>query len=208
MSDLEIIAVIVNILGVWLTARRIRWCWPVSVLAVLLYAWIFYQAKLYSDTLLQGIFALLQGYGWWRWSQGGLTNGKVRVARLPLREGLLGLLFGALGAVLLGALMYSFTDAAVPWLDALLTAFSLVASVWAARKYVFSWWLWIVLDCLYVGLFLFKDLRLTAALYAGFVLLAVYGLRAWQQDLAHQEQQPATDTDAFADGSTAGDPIR
>ncbi|RON40954.1 MULTISPECIES: nicotinamide riboside transporter PnuC [Pseudomonas] len=208
MSDLEIIAVLLNILGVWLTARRIRWCWPVSVLAVLLYAWIFYQAKLYSDTLLQGIFALLQGYGWWRWSQGGLTHGKVRVARLPLREGLLGLLFGALGAVLLGALMYSFTDAAVPWLDALLTAFSLVASVWAARKYVVSWWLWIVLDCLYVGLFLFKDLRLTAALYAGFVLLAVYGLRAWQQDLAHQEQQPATDTDAFADGSTAGDPIR
>jgi nicotinamide mononucleotide transporter len=208
MSDLEIIAVLLNILGVWLTARRIRWCWPVSVLAVLLYAWIFYQAKLYSDTLLQGIFALLQGYGWWRWSQGGLTHGKVRVARLPLRKGLLGLLFGALGAVLLGALMYSFTDAAVPWLDALLTAFSLVASVWAARKYVVSWWLWIVLDCLYVGLFLFKDLRLTAALYAGFVLLAVYGLRAWQQDLAHQEQQPATDTDAFADGSTAGDPIR
>jgi biotin operon repressor len=71
MSDLEIIAVPLNILGVWLTARRIRWCWPVSVLAVLPYAWIFYQAKLYSDTLLQGIFALLQGYGWWRWSQGG-----------------------------------------------------------------------------------------------------------------------------------------
>jgi nicotinamide mononucleotide transporter len=208
MSDLEIIAVLLNILGVWLTARRIRWCWPVSVLAVLLYAWIFYQAKLYSDTLLQGIFALLQGYGWWRWSQGNLADGKVRLARLPLREGLLGLLSGALGAVLLGALMYGFTDAAVPWLDALLTAFSLVASVWAARKYVVSLWLWIVLDCLYVGLFLFKDLRLTAALYAGFVFLAVYGLRAWQQDLAHQEQQPATDTDAFADGSTAGDPIR
>ena len=208
MSDLEIIAVLLNILGVWLTARRIRWCWPVSVLAVLLYAWIFYQAKLYSDTLLQGIFALLQGYGWWRWSQGGLSRGKVRVARLPLREGLLGLLFGALGAVLLGALMDGFTDAAVPWFDAVLTAFSLVASVWAARKYVVSWWLWIVLDCLYVGLFLFKELRLTAALYAGFVLLAVYGLRAWQQDLAHQEQQPATDIDAFADGSTAGDPIR
>lgn len=208
MSDLEIIAVLLNILGVWLTARRIRWCWPVSVLAVLLYAWIFYQAKLYSDTLLQGIFALLQGYGWWRWSQGGLTHGKVRVARLPLREGLLGLLFGALGAVLLGALMHRFTDAAVPWFDALLTAFSLVASVWAARKYVVSWWLWIVLDCLYVGLFLFKDLRLTAALYAGFVLLAVYGLRAWQQDLARQERQPDADDNGFAAGSTAGEPIR
>ncbi|KIH82815.1 Ribosyl nicotinamide transporter, PnuC-like [Pseudomonas batumici] len=103
MSTLEIIAVLVNVLGVWLTARRIRWCWPVGVVAVLLYAWIFYDAKLYSDTLLQGIFAVLQGYGWWRWSQGELSEGKVHVARLSWREGLLGLLCGALGAGVLPA---------------------------------------------------------------------------------------------------------
>lgn len=188
MSTLEIIAVLVNVLGVWLTARRIRWCWPVSVVAVLLYAEIFYEAKLYSDMLLQVIFAFLQGYGWWRWSTGGLDQGKVHVGRIAPGEALLGLLVGVLGAVLLGSLMATFTDAAVPWLDASLTAFSLVASVWAARKYVASWWLWIVLDVVYVGMYLFKDLHLTAGLYAGFVLLALYGLRAWTRDL--REQQP------------------
>lgn len=193
MSTLEIIAVLFNILGVWLTARRIRWCWPVSVVAVLLYAWIFYQAKLYSDTLLQGIFALLQGYGWWRWSQGGMALGKVRVGRLPWREAWLGLAGGLLGALLLGSLMSRYTDAAVPWVDSTLTAFSLVASVWAARKYVASWWLWIALDLAYVGLFLFKDLQLTAALYAGFVVLAIYGLRTWRQDLQRQEQRVPID---------------
>ncbi|MDP0995797.1 nicotinamide mononucleotide transporter family protein, partial [Klebsiella pneumoniae] len=50
---------------VWLTAQRVRWCWPVSVVAVLLYAWIFFDVKLYSDMLLQLVFAALQGYGWW-----------------------------------------------------------------------------------------------------------------------------------------------
>lgn len=189
MSTLEIIAVIVNVLGVWLTAQRIRWCWPVSVVAVLLYAWIFYDAKLYSDTLLQGIFAVLQGYGWWRWSRGDVDQGKVHVARLPVREGWLGLIAGVLGAILLGSLMVTFTDAAVPWLDSLLTAFSLVASVWAARKYVVSWWLWIALDTVYVGMYLFKDLQLTAALYAGFVVLAFYGARAWKRDLERQESR-------------------
>jgi nicotinamide mononucleotide transporter len=189
VSTLEIIAVIVNVLGVWLTAQRIRWCWPVSVVAVLLYAWIFYDAKLYSDTLLQGIFAVLQGYGWWRWSRGDVDQGKVHVARLPVREGWLGLIAGVLGAILLGSLMVTFTDAAVPWLDSLLTAFSLVASVWAARKYVVSWWLWIALDTVYVGMYLFKDLQLTAALYAGFVVLAFYGARAWKRDLERQESR-------------------
>jgi nicotinamide mononucleotide transporter len=190
VSHLEIIAVLVNVLGVWLTARRIRWCWPVGVVAVLLYAWIFYDAKLYSDTLLQGVFACLQGYGWWRWSRGGLDQGKVHPLPLRLREALGGLAAGALGGVALGALMAGFTDAALPWLDAQLASFSLVASVWAARKYIASWWLWIVLDVLYVGLYWSKDLPLTAVLYAGFVGLAIYGWRAWQHDLASFAGQP------------------
>jgi nicotinamide mononucleotide transporter len=191
MSTLEIVAVIINILGVWLTAQRIRWCWPVGVLAVLLYAWIFYEARLYSDMLLQVVFAFLQGYGWWCWSKGGLDQGKVHVTRLSVRDAVLSLLVGALCAVLLGSLMATFTDAVVPWLDASLTAFSLVASVWAARKYVASWWLWIVLDCVYVAMYLHNELPLTAGLYVGFVVLAFYGYRAWRRDLLSQEAQGA-----------------
>ncbi|CTP84808.1 nicotinamide riboside transporter PnuC [Xanthomonas graminis] len=180
MSPLELLAVLVNLLGVWLTARRVRWCWPVNVVAVLLYAWLFYQWKLYSDMLLQGVYVVLQGYGWWRWSQGRRDHGKVQVGPLPRREGVLSLLAGAAGALSLGWLMHRHTDAALPWLDAGLSAFSLVASVWAARKRIANWTLWIVLDSLYVGVFVYKGLYPTAALYAGFVLLAIYGLRLWQ----------------------------
>lgn len=189
MSALEIIAVIVNVLGVWLTARRIRWCWPVNVVAVLLYAWIFFSVKLYSDMLLQLVFVVLQFYGWWQWSQGGSDYGKVRVERLPLATAVTSCLAGAVGAFALGWAMHTHTDAALPWLDAALTAFSLVASFWAARKYVASWWLWIILDVVYTGVFLYKALYLTAGLYAGFVVLAIYGLLAWQREL--HEQPPA-----------------
>ncbi|GLK90367.1 nicotinamide riboside transporter PnuC [Pseudomonas turukhanskensis] len=194
MSALEIVAVLFNVVGVWLTAQRIRWCWPVSVVAVLLYAWIFYDVKLYSDLLLQLIFAVLQGYGWWRWSTGRVDAGKVRVERLPLRTAVLSLLAGVVGALTLGSVMHYLTDASIPWADAALTSFSLVASVWAARKYVASWWLWIVLDTLYVGMYWYKDLYPTAGLYAAFVLLAIYGLRAWQKDLRTQDQQPPANT--------------
>jgi nicotinamide mononucleotide transporter len=183
MSPLELLAVLVNVLGVWLTARRVRWCWPVNVVAVLLYAWLFYQWKLYSDMLLQVVYVVLQAYGWWRWSQGRLDDGKVHVGPLPRREGALSLLAGAAGAALLGWVMHCCTDAALPWLDAALSAFSLVASFWAARKRIANWGLWIVLDCVYVGVFVYKGLYPTAALYAGFVVLAVYGLRLWQADL-------------------------
>ena len=183
MSPLEIIAVLVNVVGVWLTARRTPWCWPVGVAAVLLYVWIFYDVKLYSDMLLQLVFAGMQGYGWWRWQTGRIDHGKVRIERLPVRLAVNSLLLGALISAALGAGMAHYTDAALPWLDATLTGFSLVASYWAARKFIASWWLWIILDALYTGLYYYKDLALTAVLYAGFILLAIYGLRAWQRDL-------------------------
>lgn len=191
MSPLEITAVVVNALGVWLTTRRTLWCWPVGLLGVLLYGWIFFEVKLYSDMLLQLVFALLQGYGWWRWKTGQAGSGKIRVERLALGQLRSGLAVGALGGLALGLLMHMLTDAALPWLDAQLTAFSLVASLWAARKQLASWWLWIALDAIYVGLYAVRGLPLTAGLYAAFVVLAALGLRDWGAALAEQERAGA-----------------
>ena len=70
--------------------------------------------------------------------------------------------------------------AALPWLDATLMSYSLVASWWQARKHIVSWWLWIAVDLVYVGEYFYKGLRPTAVLYAGLVALAALGLRAWK----------------------------
>ncbi|APP01340.1 nicotinamide mononucleotide transporter [Xanthomonas perforans] len=180
MSLLESIAVVINLLGVWLTARRIRWCWPVGIVAVALYAWLFYQWKLYSDMLLQGVYVLTQLYGWWHWQPGNAADTRIRPLPMPSAERWLSLGIGAAFAAALGAYMHYRTDAVLPWLDAALASFSLVASVWAARKRIANWVLWIVLDCVYVGVFISKGLYPTALLYAGFVALAVYGWHSWK----------------------------
>lgn len=143
MSLLESIAVVINLLGVWLTARRIRWCWPVGIVAVALYAWLFYQWKLYSDMLLQGVYVLTQLYGWWHWQRGTAADTRIRPLPMPHAELWVSLGIGALFAAALGAYMHHRTDAVLPWLDAALASFSLVASVWAARKRIANWVLWI-----------------------------------------------------------------
>jgi len=180
MSLLEIVAVIVSIAGVWLTTLRRPLCWPVGLASVLLYAKVFLDAKLYSDLLLQGFFAGMIVYGWHRWRRGALeAGGVVSVERVPPRDWIIGTAAGGVGTILLGYLMARFTDAAVPWLDAGLTSFSLVAQYWTARRWIETWWLWIVVDIVYTGLFLYKELYLTAGLYALFVGLAVRGLLSW-----------------------------
>lgn len=179
MSALEIAAVIVSALGVWLTIRRNPACWPVNLLAVVLYGRVFFEARLYSDTLLQGMFGLFALYGWWCWRRGLGGEGKISIDRLAWVAGLWGVGAGILGSLLLGFAMARYTDAAMPWLDATLTSFSLVGQFWAARKYIASWWLWIVVDVVYCGLYLSRELYLTAGLYAFFVYLAALGLRDW-----------------------------
>jgi nicotinamide mononucleotide transporter len=87
--------------------------------------------------------------------------------------------------------MARYTDAALPHMDAALTAFSLVAQWWSTRKYLENWMLWIVVDILYTGIFVYKNLYLTAGLYAFFVILAVLGLRSWRKALAEQQSSEA-----------------
>ena len=177
---LETAGVIATLLGIWLTTQRLLICWPVVLAADFLYLIVFFHAGLYSDALLQVFFVVFTLYGWWHWWRGVKAEGEVRVVPLNLRGWLVGLAAGAVGAVLLGWLMER-VGAALPHLDAALTSYSLVASWWGARKHIANWWLWIAVDLIYIGEYLYKDLRLTALLYGGLVILAVLGLRDWRR---------------------------
>ncbi|MEI7036213.1 nicotinamide riboside transporter PnuC [Fulvimonas yonginensis] len=192
MDAVEFIGALLSAWAVWLTARRRPWCWPVGFASVLVYGWIFVGAKLYSDALLQGAFAALIVYGWVRWLGHLDSDGRVTIARLPARLLALHVLVGGAGALALGYAMHRWTDAALPWLDAALTAFSLVAQWWQGRRHVAAWWLWIVVDVIYVGEYVYKDLLITAVLYAGFVVLAAIGLRDWRRAQALPQAQPAS----------------
>ncbi len=186
MPWFEMLAALVSVAAVWLTTQRHPWCWPVGLLSVLLYAWVFVGARLYSDMLLQGVFAVAIVYGWNRWLHHLGDDGLVRVARLPRRLAWLHIAIGAIGALALGWFMHRHTNAALPWLDSTLAAYSMVAQWWGIRRHTAVWWMWIAVDLVYVGVYAYKELFITAVLYAGFLLLAVAGLRAWKQAAATQ----------------------
>jgi len=186
MSPLEVTAFIVSVLGVWLTTARSLWNYPFSLLSVALYGLIFFQVKLYADMALQEIFALTLLYGLYEWLRGRSASGEIVVTRIRGTEILISLIVGAALALALGYALETHTDASLPWADSLLLAGSLIGSVWAARRRLESWWVWIIVDVLYVGLYLRKELYLTSILYAAFVVLAGLGLRRWRVALERQ----------------------
>ena len=182
---IETLGFLTTLVGIWLTTRRNLLCWPITLAADFLYLVVFYHAGLFSDALLQVFFVVFTVYGWWHWWRGVQEDGEVRVVPLSIYGWLRGLAAGAVGAVFLGWLMFR-VGAALPHLDAALTSYSLVASWWGARKHIANWWLWIVVDLIYIGEYIYKDLWLTALLYALLVGLAVLGLRDWSRAAAAQ----------------------
>ena len=179
----ELAGFITTWVGIWLTTKRLLICWPVVLAADIFYLVVFYQARLFSDALLQVFFVVFTLYGWWHWWRGVRAEGEVRVVPLSARGWIAGVAAGAVGAVLLGWLMVRL-GAALPHLDAALTSYSLVASWWQARKHTANWWLWIAIDGVYIGEYAYKDLWLTAVLSVGLVALAVLGLRDWRRAAA------------------------
>jgi len=179
IAPIEAIAIALSIAAVWLTTARNPLCWPVGLASVLVYGWIFIGAKLYSDAVLQFVYAALEIYGWWQWRRLAQDGPQPAVRSAAPAEIWLPLGLSVIGAVALGAVMARYTDAVLPWLDAALTALSLVAQYWMARMIRANWLLWIAVDVVYAGVYWVRELPSTAALYAGFVVMAVLGWRRW-----------------------------
>src|SRR5215472_3719899 len=176
----ELAGFITTAVGIWLTTKRLLISWPIILAADVFYLVVFYRARLLSDALLQIFFIVFTLYGWWNWWRGVREEGEVRVVPIALPSLLIAVAAGIAGSFVVGEITKRL-NAALPYLDAALMSFSLVGSWWQARKHIAAWWLWIVVDLLYIYEYISKDLWLTAVLYAVLVFLAVLGLRDWSR---------------------------
>ena len=191
----ELFAVLFGIVSVYLSARENIWSWPTALVNVSLYFVVFYNAKLYADMGLQVVYFALSLYGWYEWLYGGENRTELRVSRLVRSLGVRLALVGAAAAAVLGTVLSRTTDASLPYLDSATTSTSLVAQWMMTRKILENWLVWIAVDVVYVGMFIYKRLYLTAALYAVFLVLAVLGYRGWKRSLisrpTHIAEPPA-----------------
>ncbi|WP_327857679.1 nicotinamide riboside transporter PnuC [Acinetobacter guillouiae] len=181
MSPLEIFAVIISIIGVTLTIKRNMWCWVFNFFAFVLYAYLFFEFKLYGETILQVFFMVVNFYGFYHWLKGKQQDQEIRIEPIAVQTVILQMIIAAVGGGVFGLSLHYFTDAALPMLDSQLAAFSLLATYWTSRKHIATWVLWVFVDIVYVGMFMYKELFLTAALYAAFVGLAGFGWWQWEQ---------------------------
>lgn len=181
MNIIEALAAALVILNVALVAGRSLWNYPVALIAVAIYASVFFEARLYSDALLQGFFFAANLYGWANWSRSRHAAGEVVVDTLDSRGRTRWLAGGIAAWAIWSALMHRYTDASYPWWDGAIAIASVAAQLLQARRRIESWWVWIAVDVASVPLYVAKGLWLTAGVYGVLLALAVYGYVDWQR---------------------------
>ena len=190
ISLLEWIAFVLGVISVWFIVKRNVLAFPIGIVMVCIYAWIFYHAKLYSDMILQGVFVVMQIQGWLIWSQSKKgEDEKITVLRMNAAQWGFSALF-VIGATFgVGYAMQTYTDASLPYIDAFTTMVSLTAQWWMNKKYLENWVLWVGVDLVYLYQYGNKALYATVALYAIFTIMAAIGLKEWWEIYKKQEER-------------------
>ncbi|HZK77720.1 MAG TPA: nicotinamide riboside transporter PnuC [Gemmatimonadaceae bacterium] len=190
MNRFEIVAAVFGVISVFLSVRQNIWSWPTAIVNVGMYIVVFYRSKLYSDTGLQVVYVVLNFYGWYQWLYGGKNRTELPVSRTGARRGAILVVIGAVSTAALGTFVSHNTDASLPYMDALTTSTSLVAQWMMTKKLLENWIVWVAVDVVYIGMYIYKDLYVTSLLYAIFLGLSVMGYLQWKRSLATREAVP------------------
>lgn len=183
MSGYELTGVTFGLLSVYLTVKQHVWCWPTGIVSVIAFALLFYDIKLYADVALQVFFLVTSLQGWYYWLYGGQNKTELPISFLTKNQ-LAALALGLIVSVsVIGYGFDRYTDAHIPFWDATASGLSVAAQILLMRKKFENWYLWIVVDVLSIGIYLYKSVYLTAGLYGLFLGLAIGGLMTWRRSL-------------------------
>lgn len=179
-SLLEWFAVVTAFICIYLAAKQHILNWPISILSVLAYTYLFYDAKLYGEMALQGYYLFTAVYGWHYWLKVRQEHRKPVVRFSAHSMGIVIVITTNL-SILLGLFLHHFTDTDVAYMDGVLASISFVAQFLMTRKVLQNWLMWVIVDILYIPLFIYKNYTLTAILYGVLALIAWRGYLDWKR---------------------------
>src|SRR5574344_817832 len=163
---LQIVGIALGLLYLWLEYHANIWLWVVGIGMPMVHGVLYYSSGLYADAAMSAYYILAGVYGWAVWRKGTKRSVAYTIGHIGAP---LVLRLSGVGIVLCGViylLLTEFTNSTVPFWDALTTAMSIVAMWMLSRKYVEQWLVWLAVDAITVGLYIYKGIPLTASLYA------------------------------------------
>lgn len=190
LNLLESIAVVLSLAYVILAAKENIAAWYCAFISVSIYIYLCINAHLYAETFLQFFYLIMAVVGWYKWNTKSLKNlPSPPIIQLPIKTHLLNILISGTLTLITGFLLSNYTQAALPYLDAFTTIFSLYATWMVAKKVLENWLYWIAIDLVSFILYSSRNLYLSGLLYILYTLFAIYGYILWMKKFKLQNDK-------------------
>jgi nicotinamide mononucleotide transporter len=180
---LQIVGVALGLTYLYLEYKANIWLWVVGLIMPIVHGTLYYRSGLYADFSMQLYYIAAGVYGLLAWSRKPKYSGQLKIAFTPIRVVPLIIVMYAVAHVAIYWVLVRFTDSTVPFWDSLSTALCIVAYWMLSRKYVEQWLVWLVVDVITVGLYIYKDIPITASLYVLYSALAIAGYMRWRKEI-------------------------
>jgi nicotinamide mononucleotide transporter len=178
----ELIAALTGIVAIFFQIKVKPIYWPISIVNVLLYSYVFFHARLYAEISLQFYYLIMSIYGWIFWTR-KTNQHEIPIERTSKKWWLMmAVLFLPLWGIM-AYLLKNYTNTDVPYIDSFLTVLSYMATFLLARKKIENWLIWIFVDFISIGVYYYKHLYATIVLFAVLTTLAVIGYKEWKKQL-------------------------
>ena len=179
---IELLATITGLIYLGFSVKGHILLWPFGILTSGLYVYVYFTSGIYADMGINVYYVVISIYGWIHWTfRGGSENVELPVSRLTRVQTLILLLITIVIFFLIAYALNNYTDSNIGWWDAFTTALSITATWMLTRKILEHWLLWIVVDSVSVGLYVYKGLYITVLLFVVYTTMAVLGYYEWKR---------------------------
>ena len=181
---LQIVGTALGLLYLWLEYRANIWLWVVSAIMPMVHGVLYLTSGIYADAAMQLYYVLAGLYGFLVWKFGaGSAKREVSIQHTPMSWVVPLVMVYAVLHFAMYFVLSEFTDSRVPFFDSMSTALSIVAMWMLSRKLVEQWLVWLVVDMISVGLYIYKGIPITAMLYTLYCALAIAGYMRWRRQV-------------------------
>lgn len=181
---IELLGLIFGLLYVVLSIKQNIWCWPIGFITSALYVYVFLITKFYADMGLQVYYLIVSLYGWYNWMFGARNKKQddLKISKTNIKLWIYLILAALTLFGIISYILVNYTDSEIPYWDAFTTAGSFIATWMLAKKFIEHWIIWIVVDSVSLGLYIYKGLYPTVILFAVYTVLAILGYLEWKKE--------------------------
>lgn len=160
--------------------------WPVGIITSALYIYVFFYSKFYADMSLQVYYLVISFYGWYNWLHGknkDTESNHIQIITVTKKLSAILIVITFVLFLFIAFILKNYTDSPLPYWDSFTTAASIVATWMLTKKYIEQWLIWVIVDSVSLGLYIYKGLYSTSFLFFVYTILAIFGYLEWKKEI-------------------------